>query len=146
LRGILLHYFIFKKSAAEAHRILVETYDDHALFETTCIDWFRCSKNNDFDAEGIKRSGVPKKFEDEELEALLHEDPCQMLAELEESLGVDHATVSKLLEVSEMIEKQGHWVPYEPRGVFSCVNSCFNSKKEKIFLHRIVIGDEKWIR
>ncbi|KAG5315679.1 MOS1T transposase, partial [Pseudoatta argentina] len=28
LRGILLHYFIQKKSAAEAHRILVQTYGD----------------------------------------------------------------------------------------------------------------------
>ena len=34
-QGILLHYFIKKKSAAEAHRILVETYSDHALSETT---------------------------------------------------------------------------------------------------------------
>ncbi|KAG5320002.1 MOS1T transposase, partial [Pseudoatta argentina] len=39
LRGILLHYFIQKKSAAEAHRILVETYGEHALSERTCRDW-----------------------------------------------------------------------------------------------------------
>jgi len=30
-----MHYFIKTKSAAEAHRILVETYDDDALSETT---------------------------------------------------------------------------------------------------------------
>ncbi|KAG5305782.1 MOS1T transposase, partial [Pseudoatta argentina] len=36
LRGILLHYFIQKKSAAEAHRILVQTYGDNALSDTTC--------------------------------------------------------------------------------------------------------------
>ncbi|EFN82537.1 hypothetical protein EAI_16874, partial [Harpegnathos saltator] len=36
LRGILLHYFFQKDSAVEAHRILVETYGDHALSETTC--------------------------------------------------------------------------------------------------------------
>ena len=36
LRGIYLYYFIKKKSAAEAHRILVESYGDHALPETTC--------------------------------------------------------------------------------------------------------------
>ena len=33
LCGILLHYFIQKKSAAEAHRILVETYTNHALLD-----------------------------------------------------------------------------------------------------------------
>ena len=48
LRGILLHYFIQNKSAAEAHRILVETYGDSALSDTTCRDWFRRFKNNDF--------------------------------------------------------------------------------------------------
>ncbi|KAG5325828.1 MOS1T transposase, partial [Pseudoatta argentina] len=29
LRGVLLHYFNMNKSAAEAHRILVQTYGDH---------------------------------------------------------------------------------------------------------------------
>ena len=47
LWGILLHYFTQNKSAAEAHRILVETYGDNALSDTTCRDWFRRFKNND---------------------------------------------------------------------------------------------------
>ncbi|GBO17248.1 hypothetical protein AVEN_198073-1 [Araneus ventricosus] len=40
----------------------------------------------------------------EELEALLHEDSCQTLAELAESLGVDHTTVSKRLKEVGMIQ------------------------------------------
>ncbi|KAG5327387.1 MOS1T transposase, partial [Pseudoatta argentina] len=71
LRGILLHYFIQKKSAAEAHRILVQTYGDNALSDTTCRDWFRRFKNNDFELEDKERSGAPKKFQDKELEQLL---------------------------------------------------------------------------
>ncbi|KAG5314398.1 MOS1T transposase, partial [Pseudoatta argentina] len=39
LRGILLHYFIQKKSAAEAHRILVQTYGDNALSDTNQGHW-----------------------------------------------------------------------------------------------------------
>ena len=38
LREILLHYFIQNKSAAEAHRILVETYGDNALSDMICRD------------------------------------------------------------------------------------------------------------
>ena len=30
VRGLILHYFIQNKTAAEAHRILVETYGDNA--------------------------------------------------------------------------------------------------------------------
>jgi len=113
LREILLHYFIKQKSATEAHKILVETYDDHALSETPCRDWFRYSKNNYFDVEDKKRSGSSKKLGDEKLWALLHKDVYQMLAELAESLGVDHTIVSKRLKVLEMIQKYEHWVPYE---------------------------------
>ena len=38
LTEILLHYFIQNKSASEAHKILVETYGDNALSDTTCRD------------------------------------------------------------------------------------------------------------
>ncbi|KAG5314452.1 MOS1T transposase, partial [Pseudoatta argentina] len=113
LRGILLHYFIQKKSAAEAHRILVQTYGDNALSDTTCRDWFRRFKNNDFELEDKERSGAPKKFQDKELEQLLDEDPSQTLSELGKILQVDESTVSKRLKGLGMIQKQGHWVPYE---------------------------------
>ncbi|KAG5327218.1 MOS1T transposase, partial [Pseudoatta argentina] len=142
LRGILLHYFIQKKSAAEAHRILVQTYGDNALSDTTCRDWFRRFKNNDFELEDKERSGAPKKFQDKELEQLLDEDPSQTLSELGNILQVDESTVSKRLKRLGMIQKQGHWVPYElkPRTTAS------TAEKKRFFAsHRIVTGDEKWI-
>ena len=114
LRGILLHYFIPKKSAADAHGIVVETYGDNALSDTTCRDWFRRFKNNDFKLEDKERSGAPKKFEDKELDKeLLDEDRSQTLAELGKTLQVDELTVSKRLKALGMIQKQGHWVPNE---------------------------------
>ena len=86
LRGILLHYFIQNKSAAEAHRILVEIYGDNALSDTTCRDWFRRFKSNDFKLEDKERSGAPKKFEDKELEKIVDEDRSQAAAELRKTL------------------------------------------------------------
>ena len=53
-----MHYFIQKKSAAEAHTILVETYNGHALSEKTYRYRFRCLKNNDFDADDKECSGT----------------------------------------------------------------------------------------
>ena len=150
LRGILLHYFIQKKSAAEAHRILVGTYGDHALSERTCRDWFNRFKNGDFDVQDRERSGAPKKFQDEELETLLAEDPCQTQSDIAKSLGVDRTTVSKRLTALGMIQKEGSWVPYElkPRDVERRLVTCeqlLQRQKRKGFLHRIVTGDEKWI-
>ena len=40
LRGILLHYFNMKKTAAKSHRILVEVYGERALTKRTCQKWF----------------------------------------------------------------------------------------------------------
>ncbi|KAG5325609.1 MOS1T transposase, partial [Pseudoatta argentina] len=105
------HLFRSMKSAAEAHRILVQTYGDNALSDTTCRDWFRRFKNNDFQLEDKERSGAPKKFQDKELEQLLDEDPSQTLSELGKILQVDESTVSKRLKGLGMIQKQGHWVP-----------------------------------
>ena len=96
LLGILLHYFIQNKSAAEAHGILVDTYGNNALPDTTCRDWFRRFQNNDFKLEDKERSGAPKKFEDKELEEILNENRSQILAEHEKILQVDESTVSNV--------------------------------------------------
>ena len=76
LRGVLLRYFNMKKTAAESHGILMEVYGEHVLAERTCQKWFARFKTGDFGLEDEKRPGQPKKFEDEELEALLDEDSC----------------------------------------------------------------------
>ena len=150
LRGILLHYFNMKKKAAESHRILVEVYGDHALAERTCQKWFARFKSGNFDLEDEERPGEPKKFENEELEALLDEDPSQTQEELANTLGVAQQTISDRLKAMGMIRKVGHWVPYElkPRDVerrFCMSEMLLERYKKKSFLHRIVTGDEKWI-
>ena len=100
LRGVLLHYFNMKKTTAESHRISVEVYGEHALAEQTCQKWFARFKSGDFGLEvkcleGEERPGQSKKFDDEELEALLDEDCCQTREEIAESLGVTQAAISK---------------------------------------------------
>ena len=92
----------------------------------------------------------PKKFGDEELEALLDEDCYQTQEELAESLGVTQAAISKCLKAAGYIQKQGNCVPHElkPRDVerrFYMSEMLLECHKKKSFLHRIVTGDEKWI-
>ena len=65
------------KSAAEAHRLLVERYGKAALSERSCREWFQKFRNGEFDIEYKERSGRPKVYEDAELEALLDQDSCQ---------------------------------------------------------------------
>ena len=72
LREPFIYFFNLEKSAAEAHRLLVETYDEAALSERSYRVWFQKFKNSEFDIEDKERSGKPKVYEDAELEALLH--------------------------------------------------------------------------
>lgn len=119
LRGVLLHYFNMKKTAAESHRILVDVYGEHALAERSCQKWFSRFKSGDFCLEDQERPGQPKKFADEQLDALLEEDCTQTQEELAESLGVSQQSISKRLKAAGYIQKHGNWVPYElkPRDV-----------------------------
>ena len=138
LRGVLLHYFIMKKTVADSHRILAGVYGEHALAERTCQKWFARLKSGDFGLEDEERPGQSKNFEDEELEALLGEDCCQTQEELAESLGVTQLAISKRLKAAGYIQKQGKWVPHElkPRDVerrFCIFECCWNATKRSYF-------------
>ena len=76
MRELLIYFFNLKKSATEAHRLLVEAYGEAASSERSC-QWFQKFKNGEFDIEDRERSGRPKVYEDAELEALLDQNSCQ---------------------------------------------------------------------
>jgi len=107
LREILIFYFNWKKSVAEAHRMLIEVYGDTASTDKSCREWFRRFKDGDFSVEDKSRSGQPKKFENKELEAF-EEDQSQTQEELVKSLGVTQQAVSVRLRAMGMIQKQGN--------------------------------------
>ena len=146
----LLFCFNVKKSAAERHWLLCEVYGEHAPSINTFEYWFRRFKSGDVDTSDKKREGRPVKFEDTELEALLHQDSCRTEEELADTLRLTQQAISNRLKVMGMVQKQGYWVPHElkPRDVerrfFTC-EQLLQRQNRKGFLHRIVTGDEKWI-
>ena len=86
-------------------------------------NWFRRFKNNGFDVDDKERSGEPKKFKDDELEALLLKDSCQAQAELAGSLRVDHNIFETLESNRNDFKNKGYWVMYElrPRDIERCL-------------------------
>ena len=77
LQKLLIYFFNLKKSAAKAHRLLVERYGEATLSERSCREWFQKFKNGGFDIEDKERTGRLKVYEDAELKALLDQDSCQ---------------------------------------------------------------------
>ncbi|GBP30128.1 Mariner Mos1 transposase [Eumeta japonica] len=108
------------RGLSEVHRLLIEAYNEAALSERTCREWFQKFKNGDYDdIEDKDRSGRPKISEDAELKELFQEDSSQTQKELALTLEVTQQAVSHRLKLLGMIDKQGNWVPYElkPTGV-----------------------------
>ncbi|GBP55469.1 Mariner Mos1 transposase [Eumeta japonica] len=139
---LLIYFFRLKKSTAETHRLLVEAYNEAALSERTCREWFQKFKIGDFDVEHKDRSGRPKIYEDAELE----EDSSQTQKELALTLEVTQQAVSHRLKSLGIIHKRGDWVPYElkQRDVERrCMSEMLLARQKKKVLHRIVTRDEK---
>ncbi|VVC30765.1 Transposase, type 1,Winged helix-turn-helix DNA-binding domain [Cinara cedri] len=103
--------------------MIVETYGERYISERTCREWFHKFKND--------------------------ADSCRTQRELANLLGVTQHAISHRLKCLGMIQKLGHWVPYElkPRDIERRLFTCeqLQQQNRKGFLHRIVIGDEKWI-
>lgn len=149
-RGSLITFFHLKKNAAESYRLLVEAYGEHAPSQDTCERWFARFRSGDFDVKDKERPGQPKKFKDEELQALLDENSCLTQKELALELGVERRTIGYRLHAMGLIRKLGKWVPHTLNEnqlkvrIDTCKKHLADHKKRSVF-DRIVTGDENWI-
>lgn len=109
---------------------------DNSVGASTVRRWFTKFRNGKFSLEDDPRPGPVKQFEDEELQALLDDNPCQTQKELAEQLGVTQPAISDRLHAMGKIHKEGKWIPHEltednkNRRVDICLNLLSRSKKE----------------
>ena len=54
-----------------------------------------------------------KKFEDDELQALLDEDPTQSQQQLPQTLNVTRGAICQRLKAMGKVQKYGKWVPHQ---------------------------------
>ena len=117
-----------KKKAVEAHRLVVETYGENAPVIRTCETCFRQFKSGDIDLTDNEHPGAGKKFEDEELQALLDEDSTQSQQKLAQTLSVTRGAICQRLKSMEKIQKYFFSVT---SGLFSAYKGCEIRKKAK---------------
>lgn len=110
LREVLLHYFNMKKSVSDSYSILLHIYGDQSLGFRKCYTWYKQFRNGNFDFDVEEQVGPPKKFKDEQLKALLIEDPSQTQEKLAEKLGVTQRAISHRLNALGIIRKAGKWI------------------------------------
>lgn len=76
LRHCILFCFQMKKNASQATELINSTLGEHSVSHSTVKKWFARFRDENFCLEDDPRPGAEKKFEDEELQSLLDEDPC----------------------------------------------------------------------
>ena len=103
----MIFLFNQNKKASESHRILLETYGNLAPTVKTCERWFQRFKSGDFNVIDKERENRPKKFEDDELQALLDEDDAQTQQMMAQQLNVTRQAISDRLRSMGKIRKVG---------------------------------------
>ena len=81
-RHILLFEFNRREKAAEADRNICTVYGENAIGESTARKWFSRFKEDRFDISATPRSGRSSEFDEDRLDTLINNDPCQCTREL----------------------------------------------------------------
>ena len=80
------HILLFESNrgakTAEAARNICAVYGDSAIGDSTARKWFYSFKEDLFDISDTPGSGRPSEFDEDCLNTLIHNDPCQCTRKL----------------------------------------------------------------
>ena len=108
---ILLYEFNIGVKAAEVARNICTVYGDNAIGESKARKWFSRFKENHFDISDTPRSGRPFGFDEDHLNTLIHNNPCQCTRELANVMNCQHTTIMRYLHSMCKVQKAGVCIP-----------------------------------
>ena len=73
-RHILLFCFRKGKNAAQAAKNIRDVYDEEALKDRQCRNWFDEFRSGDFSFKDEQRSGRPNEVDDDQIKAIIEMD------------------------------------------------------------------------
>ncbi|XP_014611211.1 PREDICTED: histone-lysine N-methyltransferase SETMAR-like [Polistes canadensis] len=149
-RNILLYYFRKGKNARQAAKKIRDVYDDEALKERQCQNWFKKFRSEDFYLKDDKRLGRPVKPTEDEIKTIIETDRHITTQEIAEKVNVSHTTIENHLKRFRLVKKLDIWVPHDLKEIHLTqrINVCdllLRRNEFDPFLKRIITGDEKLI-
>uniref|UniRef100_A0A5S6QNF3 Mos1 transposase HTH domain-containing protein n=1 Tax=Trichuris muris TaxID=70415 RepID=A0A5S6QNF3_TRIMR len=150
IRGVLLYEFKQGTKAAVAARKINMSFGSGTLGVGTARWWFRKFRSGNESLEDNDRSGRPSDLDEDQLRAIVEEDPRRSTSDIAEKLGVHKTTVSRHLQRIGKRKKLDQWIPHELTEIqklrrFEISSMLLLRNKNDPFLARIVTCDEKWI-
>lgn len=112
IRHVLLFEFNRGVKAVDAACSIRNVYSMDAISDRTAQKWFTWFKEGNFNLSDAETSGRRYDFDEERLNALIHENPRQSTRELSEVLECDYSTSVRHLKAMGKVQKWGDSVPH----------------------------------
>ncbi|KAF2354178.1 hypothetical protein FHG87_015064 [Trinorchestia longiramus] len=147
LRLLKLHEFKLGHNASEASANINRSWGEESIRDRTVRSWFGKFRSGDESLKDEEGRGRLGSLDNEQLHAVVEQNPRQSVREMSQTLGVSIATVLRHLKIVGKVKKLDKWVPHElnenqKRRRFEV---CSMRNTNDPFLDRIVTCDEKWV-
>ena len=112
-------------------------YDEEALKDRHCRNWFDKFRSGDFSLKDEQRSGRPNEVDDQ-IKAII-------VREIEEMLKIPKSTIDRHIQGLGLVKKLDIWIPHELKKIHLTkrINACdLHLKRNKFdfFFKRIITG------
>ncbi|KAF2349140.1 Transposase type 1 [Trinorchestia longiramus] len=150
LRLLMLHEFKLGHNASEASANINRAWGEESARDRTVRRWFGKFRSGDESLKDEEGRGRLGSLENEQLHAVVEQNPRQSVREKSQTLGVSIATVSRHLKIIGKVKKLDKWVPHELnenqklRRFEVCSMLSLRNTNDP-FLDRIVTCDENFL-
>lgn len=150
LRLLMLHEFKLGHNASETSANINRAWGEGSTSDRTVRRWFQTFRSGDESLEDEEGRGRACSLDNEQLKAVVEQNPRQSVREMSQTLGVSASTVSRHLQSIGKVKKLDKWVPHELNEHqklrrFEVCSMLRLRNTNDPFLDRIVTCDEKWI-
>ncbi|KAF2358169.1 hypothetical protein FHG87_011078 [Trinorchestia longiramus] len=113
LRLLMLHEFKLGYNASEASANINRAWGKESTRDRTVRRWFGKFRSGDENFKDKEGRGCLGSLENEQLHAVVEQNPRQSVREMSQTLGVSITTVSRHLKIIGKVKKLDKWVPHE---------------------------------
>ncbi|XGW33880.1 hypothetical protein V3C99_017956, partial [Haemonchus contortus] len=113
IRTIFLFQFKLGRSATETNRDINDDLDLGTTNQRTAQWWFKKFRTGDESLEDNERSGRSSAVDNEQLRALVEENPRTTLKDIDSRLSVSSRMVGTHMQEIGKSQKLDKWVPHE---------------------------------
>ncbi|XP_043336158.1 protein AF-10 isoform X1 [Cervus canadensis] len=150
IQAVFLFEFRMGRKAVETTCNVNNTFGPGTANKRTVQWWFKKFFKGDERLEDEEHGGQPSKVDNDQLRANIEADPLKTKQEVAEELKVNHSMVVRHLKQIGKVKKLRKWVPHEltenlKNRRFEVSSSLILCNKNKPFLDRIMMCNEKWI-